>query len=209
MNIPFLFQGLVVGFTIAATVGPISLLTAQRTLLRGWRYGWVSGMGVALADALYGFIGGLGLTVVTDFFVNQQTWLRLVGGAALVFTGLRIAFRSREAKPAEERPQGAAGYLGAFTSIFFLTLSNPMTILLFAAVYTGMGMDGIPGGWTRAGLFGLGIFVGSGAWWLMLTGGVNLLRSRFQPAMLGWINRVTGAAIAGFGAWILIKLAHG
>ena len=206
MEITLLLQGIGIGFTVAATVGPISLLTVQRTLIRGWSYGFVSGLGVALADALYGFIGGLSLTVVIDFFVNQRNWLRLVGGIVLVYMGFKIAISSKGTKPAEENLQGKTGFLSAFTSIFFLTLSNPMTILFFAALYTGIGMSGVVDGGVKAGLFGLGIFIGSSIWWLLLTGGVNLLRSRFKPEMLGWINRITGILIALFGVWILVGL---
>ena len=206
MDITLLLQGIGIGFTVAASVGPISLLTVQRTLVRGWLYGFISGLGVALADALYGFIGGLGLTVVIDFFVNQRNWLRLVGGVVLVYMGLKIAFSSLNAKPAEENPKGKTGFISAFTSIFFLTLSNPMTILFFAALYTGTSIMQVSGSLLKAGQFGLSIFIGSSIWWLLLTGGVNLLRSRFKPEMLGWINRVTGGMIALFGVWILVGL---
>ena len=208
MDITLLLKGIGIGFTVAASVGPISLLTVQRTLVRGWLYGWVSGLGVALADALYGFIGGLGLTIVIDFFVNQRNWLRLLGGIVLIYMGLKIAISSQETKPAEENPKGKTGFLSAFTSIFFLTLSNPMTILFFAALYTGIGMKQVSGGLLIAGLFGVGIFIGSSIWWLLLTGGVNLLRSRFKPEMLGWINRITGVLIALFGVWILVGLVN-
>lgn len=197
-------QGIAVGFTLAASVGPICLLTVQRTLLRGWRIGLVSGLGVATADALYGFIGGLGLTVVTDVFIGQQGWLRLVGGVVLVYLGLKITSSQPETKPAHEQAQESGNYLSAYSSIFLLTLSNPVTILVFAAIYMGIGMTGVTTGWSSAAMFGLGVFLGSAAWWLILTWGVNLLRKRFQPAMLGWVNRIIGLVITGFGVWILV-----
>jgi threonine/homoserine/homoserine lactone efflux protein len=204
-SVSLFLQGTVVGFTLAASVGPMCLLTVQRTLLRGWRIGLVSGLGIATADALYGFIGGLGLTVVTDVFVGQQGWLRLVGGAVLIYLGLKVASSRPETKPGHEGAQEPGNYLSAYSSIFLLTLSNPMTILVFAAIYTGIGMAGITGGWSSAAVFGLGVFLGSAAWWLILTGGVNHLRKRFQPAMLGWVNRIIGLVIAGFGVWVLFS----
>jgi threonine/homoserine/homoserine lactone efflux protein len=203
-TVSLLPQGMAVGFTLAASVGPICLLTVQRTLLRGWRIGLVSGLGIATADALYGFIGGLGLTLVTDVFVGQQVWLRLVGGVALVYLGLKTASSRPGTKPVHGQAQEPRNYLSAYSSIFLLTLSNPMTILVFAAIYTGIGMAGVAGGWSSAAVFGLGVFLGSAAWWLILTGGVTLLAKRFQPAMLGGINRIIGLVITGFGLWILI-----
>jgi threonine/homoserine/homoserine lactone efflux protein len=195
-----------IGFTVAAAVGPISLLCIERTLRRGWRFGMSSGFGVATADALYGLIGGLGLTVVTNFLVRQQTVLRLVGGVVLVFLGLRTLLSKSDLKAAEERSSGVGGYLSAYTSIFLLTLSNPMTIISFAAIYAGIGNLGLGSNWVAAAVFCLAIFIGSSLWWLVLVSGVNQLRSRFKPALLVRLNRISGLVIAGFGVVILLQV---
>jgi threonine/homoserine/homoserine lactone efflux protein len=192
-----------IGFTLAAAVGPISLLCIERTLRRGWRIGLASGLGVATADALYGLIGGLGLTVVTSFLISQQTVLRLIGGVVLVSLGLRTLLSKSDIKAAEERASGVSGYLGAYTSIFLLTLSNPMTIISFAAIYAGIGSLGLDSGWAAAVAFSLAIFIGSSLWWLVLVIGVNQLRARFKLALLTQLNRVSGLVIAGFGVVIL------
>lgn len=206
MTLTTFLKGIGIGFSVAAAVGPISLLCVQRTLQRGWRIGLASGLGVASADALYGLIGGLGLTIITNFLVGQQTTFRLVGGAVLVYLGVMTFFSKTDVETAREHPQGAAGHLGAYSSVFLLTLSNPMTIISFAAIYAGIGVLGLDDGWLAAVAFSLAIFIGSSLWWLVLVSGVEQLRSRFKPALLMKLNRISGVVIAAFGLAVLWQI---
>ncbi len=191
---PILFaRGLVLGFTIAAAVGPISLLTIRRTLAHGRLYGLASGLGVALADATYGGIAAFGLTAVTSILVGARVVLGLVGGLFL----LVLAWRTMTSRPAavavaDDRP----GLAGAFLSIFGLTMTNPMTILSFAAIFAGLGVVGRGG--ADAALLTLGVFCGSLSWWLILTTAVSALRARVTVRVLTWVNRVSGAVLLGF-----------
>ena len=191
---PTLFaRGLVLGFTIAAAVGPISLLTIRRTLAHGRIYGLASGLGVALADATYGGIAAFGLTAVTSILVDARLVLGLVGGAFLLVLAWRtITSRPGEVAEAEDRP----GLLGAFLSIFGLTMTNPMTILSFAAIFAGLGVVGRGG--ADAALLTLGVFCGSATWWLILTAVVSALRTRVTTRWLTWVNRVSGVVLLGF-----------
>lgn len=202
-------KAMVIGFTVAAVVGPIGLLCVQRTLARGWKWGMASGLGVACGDALYGLIGGLGLSLITNFMVGQQLWLRAIGGGVLVYLGLKALLSPDPTQAAEEHSAGAAGFLGAYTSIFLLTLSNPMTIIFFAGIYAGLGEIGLGSGLMEAVVFALGILLGSLAWWLLLVSSVSALRNRFKPTMLSAVKRVTGLLIAGFGVWIWVSLISG
>jgi threonine/homoserine/homoserine lactone efflux protein len=201
---PTLFaRGLVLGFTIAAAVGPISLLTIRRTLAHGHAYGLASGMGVALADATYGGIAAFGLTAVTSVLVGARAALGLIGGAFLVV----LAWRTMTSRPsavaeAADRP----GLGGAFISIFALTMTNPMTILSFAAIFAGLGLAGRGGDTADAALLTLGVFCGSASWWVVLTTAVTTLRSRMSLLVLLWINRVSGAILLLFG---LVAIATG
>ena len=196
MSLPILLKGLILGFSIAAPVGPIGVLCIRRTLTDGRATGLVSGLGAASADALYGCIAGFGLTLLSDFLVSQQFWLRLVGGLFLFYLGIKTLL----ARPAQESASAqGTGLLGAYTSTLFLTLTNPMTILSFAAIFAGLGVASTDGDYASAALLVLGVFLGSALWWLLLSGGVSLFRARFNLSTLTWVNRLSGAGILAFG----------
>ena len=202
MDIGFLFRGLVIGFSIAAPVGPIGVLCIRRTLTEGRASGLVSGLGAATADAVYGSIAGFGLTLISGFLVDQQTWLRLIGGAFLCSLGIRTLL----ATPAEgAAPVKGNGLVGAYASTLFLTLTNPLTILSFAAIFAGLGLASTSGNYIAAATLVLGVFLGSAAWWLLLSGGVSLLRSRFDARAMRWVNRISGGIITIFGVLALLS----
>jgi len=203
MDFSFLLQGLVIGFSIAAPVGPIGVLCIRRTLAEGRVYGLVSGLGAATADAVYGCVAGFGITFVSSLLVRQQMWLRLIGGGFLCFLGVRIFLSA----PSEQAvPAKRIGVFSAFASTFFLTLSNPVTILSFAAIFAGLGLGSTGGSYVPAAILVFGVFVGSALWWLVLSGSVSLFRARFTPAGLQWVNRISGMVIVGFGVGALLSL---
>jgi threonine/homoserine/homoserine lactone efflux protein len=198
------FRGLIIGLSVAAVVGPMSVLCMQRTLHRGFLYGLVSGLGVATADAAYGSIAAFGLTLIATFLVNQHKWISLIGGLFLVYLGIKAAL----AKPAEQAATvaKATSFSAAYASTFLLTLTNPLTILSFAAIFAGIGVGETSGGTLAAILVVCGVFLGSTLWWCLLTGGIGLLRGKFAPVWLLWINRLSGAVIAVFGLITLLSL---
>lgn len=202
MDLSVLLTGLFLGLSIAAPVGPIAVLCIRRTLAEGRAVGFASGLGAAAADAMYGAVAAFGLTLVSDLLVSRGDWLRLVGGLFLCYLGVKTLL----ARPAAAAAPARGGtLLAAFGSTFALTVTNPMTILSFAAIFGGLG---IAAGATfdRATLLVLGVFAGSALWWLILSGGVGLLRSRLDQRLLLWVNRVSGLCIALFGLGILISL---
>lgn len=196
MDISFLLRGLIIGFSIAAPVGPIGMLCIRRTLAKGRASGLVSGLGAATADAIYGCIAGFGLTFISSILVSQQGWLRLIGGGFLCYLGLKT-FLTRPAEQAAST--GGNGLVGAYASTFFLTLTNPMTILSFAAVFAGLGVASASRNYVSAAVLVLGVFVGSALWWLTLSGVVSVSRARFNPHRLRSVNRISGVIITGFG----------
>ncbi len=204
MDLVFFARGLAVGFTVAAAVGPISLLTIRRTLAHGRVYGLVSGIGVALADASYGGIAAFGLTAITSVLVGSRAVLGLIGGGFLVW----LAIRTIRAEPAERaaETEDRPGLAGAFLSIYGLTMTNPMTILSFAGIFAGLGLAGRGG--TDAALLTLGVFLGSSLWWVLLTAVVGRVRTRVTARALRWVNRVSGAVLLVFGA-VAIAVAVG
>lgn len=199
----FLLKGLILGFSIAAPVGPIGILCIQRTLAQGRVAGLVSGLGAATADAMYGSVAGFGLTFISSLLISQQTWLRLAGGVFLCYLGLKTFL----AQPAQQAtPAQGSKLVGAYASTFFLTLTNPLTILSFTLVFAGLGVVSADGNYVTAGMLVLGVFAGSSLWWLLLSGAANLFRERFVPHGLKWINRISGAIILGLGLIALLSL---
>jgi threonine/homoserine/homoserine lactone efflux protein len=204
MDLAFFVRGLAIGFTVAASVGPISLLTIRRTIAHGRVYGLASGLGVALADGTYGGVAAFGLTAITAGLVGARPALAFVGGVFLVWLAIRTIIASPAATEASQADR--PGLVGAFLSIYGLTMTNPMTILSFGAIFAGLGLVGRSG--AEAALLTVGVFLGSGLWWVGLTAVVGRLRSRMTSAVLAWINRVSGAVLLAFGA-IAILVALG
>lgn len=203
MDIGFLVKGIVLGFSIAAPVGPIGVLCIRRTLAEGRAAGLVSGLGAATADAIYGGVAGFGITFVSSLLISQQVWLRLVGGAFLCYLGVKTFLATTAESAAAVRGDGL---IGAYASTFFLTLTNPMTILSFAAIFAGLGVASAGGNYLSAGVLVLGVFLGSALWWLILSGGVSLFRSGFNLRGLRWLNRISGGIITTFGLFALLSL---
>lgn len=200
MDPDLLLRGVVLGFTIAAAVGPISLLVIRRTLAEGRVVGLASGMGVATADATYGAIAAFGLTAVTAPLVAGRQVLGVVGGLFLLW----LAWRTLRSVPGEAAAETGPrrGLAGAFLSTLGLTLTNPMTILSFAALFVGLGVAaGDPAGAT---LLTAGVFAGSAAWWVVLTTSVGALRGRLTPTALRRVNVASGLLI---GAFALVAVA--
>lgn len=196
MDFGLFLRGVVLGFAIAAAVGPISLLTIRRTLTDGLRVGLASGAGVATADAIYASVAAFGLTVISDALVAQERVLGLVGGAFLVYLGIRT-LTSRPATTATATRTPSRGASAAYVSIVALTLANPATILSFAALFVGLGVIGQGG--LSAALLVVGVFLGSMTWWIVLTLTVSQLRARVTPSILRKITMASGVLIAAFG----------
>ena len=193
-------RGLAVGFAVAFALGPIGLLVIRRTVDRGWAYGFLSGVGVATADALYGSVAAFGLTAISGLLVGIDRALGIVGGAVLVVLAvrsLRSALRSSGEATARSDGGRLASPLAAWASMVALTLTNPATILSFAALFASIGAG--TGGAAGAMAVVVGVFTGSVAWWALLTGLIAGLRARLTPRVIRWLNIVSAAVIGGFG----------
>jgi len=195
MELALPLRGLIIGFTIAAAVGPITLLVIRRTIAHGGRYGFASGLGVAAADATYAGVAAFGLTAITSILVSGHLLLGIIGGAIIAVMGIRTIV-SRPAGPAAdaERP----GLAGAFLSIYALTMTNPLTIVLYAGVFAGIGL--VAGSsFVDAAVITLAAWLGSAAWWVVLCSIVGWARGRISTTALLWVNRISGAALVVFG----------
>lgn len=204
MDITSLFRGLVIGFSIAAPVGPIGVLCIRRTLAEGRIIGLLTGLGAATADAIYGCIAGFGLTFISSLLLGQAFWFSLIGGTFLCYLGVKTVL----AKPTEQvASTDPSGRWGAYGTTVLLTLTNPATILSFAAVFAGLGLADTGGNYITATILVVGVFLGSAAWWLLLSSGVSLLRSRIRVNQLRWLNRISGLILVIFGIIALSSMA--
>ncbi|WP_319524255.1 LysE family transporter [uncultured Desulfosarcina sp.] len=196
MAYSFFIKGLIFGFSIAMPVGPIGVLCIRRSLAHGWQAGLLTGTGAATADALYGCVAGFGLAGLSGLLVGQRFWIQLLGGLFLCYLGLRIFLATADPKPTGDASvRGAKGYFSALV----LTLTNPMTILSFTAVFAGMGLGCAGTDHWDAGWLVAGVFSGSMAWWVILSSASSIFNTRLHPTAMGWINRISGTVLVGFG----------
>ncbi|MBA1334128.1 MAG: hypothetical protein HPY66_1612 [Firmicutes bacterium] len=188
-------KGIIIGLSVAAPVGPIGILCIRRTLAHGRIAGLMSGLGAASADVIYGIIAGFGMTVITNILVGHKQWISLVGGILLCCLGARML----AAKPAEEQAAAKGkGLIGSYLSTLLLTLTNPMTIIFFMAVFASLGAAAVQDAATPWVLVS-GVFTGSAAWWFALSFGVSVFRSRLNPGHLRLINVISGSIVIFFG----------
>jgi threonine/homoserine/homoserine lactone efflux protein len=195
-------KGFVIGFSIAAPVGPIGILCIQRTLSDGNIQGLATGMGAATADALYGFIAAFGLTFISNFLVDQSIWFRIIGGLFLCYLGIR-AFLRKFQEQTVAVPNSTI--LSAYGTTFFLTLTNPMTILFFAGIFAGLGIVSESIHYASAGLMVIGVFSGSGAWWLLLSGATGIFRNKISGGKLALVNKISGFIILLLGVVAILS----
>jgi threonine/homoserine/homoserine lactone efflux protein len=198
-----LLRGFILGFVIAASPGPIFFLCLRRTLTRGWQTGLVSGVGVASADAFYAALAAFGIGAISTFLVGEGRWLALIGGTVLVVLGVRTLLE--RPKPVEpSAPGNGSGLAWAYASTLGLTIANPSTIISFAALVASLRI-GLTSGLQAPILLVLGVFAGSAAWWLVLTGLGSGLRARVTPKVVRGISTVSGLAIAALGLLAVVS----
>jgi threonine/homoserine/homoserine lactone efflux protein len=200
----FFLKGLLIGFSIAAPVGPIGLLCIQRTITYGRVSGLVTGLGAATADGMYGAIAAFGLTAISAFLIGQQFWFRLIGGIFLLYLGAKTFLSKSSEKAASSTHKGL---LSDYASTVFLTITNPMSILAFVAIFAGLGLANAGGSHGSPVLMVAGVVLGSALWWLLLSSGISLLGPKLNSGALKLVSRASGAIIVGFGIFALASIS--
>ncbi|MCC7271356.1 MAG: LysE family transporter [Alphaproteobacteria bacterium] len=175
----------------------------RRTIFEGPVFGFVSGLGAAVADAIFGIVAAFGLTVISDFLIGHQRWLKVLGAAFLLFIGGRALIGARDTTPT---PISGESIVGTFASTFVLTATNPITILAFAGVFAAAGLSGEAATWGAAGMLVAGVFAGSLAWWLLLCSVAGGVRHLVNELHLVWVSRVSGIILVACAAFILLTL---
>jgi len=188
-------QGAAAGFLLAVPVGPVALICVRQALFHGLIFGFLTGLGAALADAVFGYLAVYGVTALSEKVTLHTEFARLVGGAVLLFFGI-VVFRQKTLTTRGRQPHNLVG--SAITT-FFLTLSNPVVLLAFGAIFAGLGVAREPMDTVRVGSLVTGVFVGSAAWWLSLSALSGLFRHRLSLDALVYVNRWLGLLIGGLG----------
>jgi len=199
LHLIFLLKGIVVGIVIAVPVGPVGVMCVRRTIFASRLAGLISGVGAATGDAMFGFIAAFGLTFISDLLIGYQQWLRVAGGVYLIWVGGSALLAPPEITPRSPR----SAEIRDFVSTFALTLSNPITILVFLGVFSAIGLSGEEATLDRAAILVLGVWLGSLLWWLTVSFGLGRLFRAFEPRYLGWINRGSGTILLVSGAALL------
>ena len=197
-----ILKALVLGFSLAAPVGPIGLLVINRTIRKGRLYGFISGMGAAFADGIYGCIAGFGFSVITNFLIQHSNVIKPIGCIMMCLVGLKTFLSKTHFH--QIKVKDSKNLIGAFTSVFFLTLSNPITILFFVALFSGLGLH-ISDNNFSIFLFITGVLLGSATWWLILSGITGSIRHKISEHTIGIINKVSGTALILFAIFAYIK----
>lgn len=189
--------GCLIGFSVAIPIGPIGILCIQRTLLYTQLAGILTGLGVASADAIYGYIAAFGLSFIYNFINSQQFNIKMMGSLLMLFIGLKTVSMKNFGSNLIRLPS-KVGYLRDYTSALILTLTNPMTLFLFTAIFSWFGIDIERESFNHCMLLVLGIFTGSFSWFLTLSTIVNLFRNKFSFLYLLWLNKISGISIIIF-----------
>ena len=199
----YFYKGIFVGFVIAAPVGPVGIMCIHRTICQGKLAGYVSGLGAALADTFFGAIAAFGFGFIAAPLIDHNNWLRFVGGVVLCLIGLRSLVTRKLPAPAT---RDRTNLVGDFVSSFLVTLTNPITVISFAAIYAAMNIPHL-GGELRWGMaLTVGVFIGAAVWWLLLTVVAGAFHGRVAERGVLWVNRISGAVILGFGVLLLVSL---
>jgi threonine/homoserine/homoserine lactone efflux protein len=197
-------KGIIVGISVSAPLGPLGILCIQRTINKGFFAGFVSGLGAAVADILYASVAGFGISIIADFLKEHELFIRALGGIIVLVVGFLI-FNSNPVKQIRHQKTQKRTYVSDFFSSIVITITNPLTIVFFGAVFAGFGLDESttlnPILLTLAG-----IFSGALLWWMSLTIVVNIFRHKIRLRNLYWINKITGIIVAVFGVAVFVSI---
>ena len=202
-------EGSAIGFLIAVPVGPAAALCIRRSISVGAVAGYLTGVGAALGDAVFGAVAAFGLNFVQQFVASHEAWLRGIGGLVLSVMGwvtMRHRPRTVGDPVANDRDHNVATHFHFTSSSFFITVFNPLTVMAFGAAFAGRNLGKVATSLADASLLVAGVFAGALAWWAILCTAAVALRQHFTGAGLLWLNRVSGAVILGFGAIALVSL---
>ena len=204
-DVVYIFKGIAIGLMVSVPLGPMGVLIIQKTLQKGALSGFIAGMGAACADLFYATVAAFGLGFVVNIIQTHELILQLIGGILLMVVGLRIYFSNPLKQIRLKKKVTKKGLLGDFLTLFFLTVSNPVAIVVFMAVFAGASVFGDAPSMGVELLVLMGVLVGGGLWWYTLSTLVNVFRKKFKLRVLITINRVSGIIITILGGLVILS----
>ena len=199
----YILKGFILGFSLAAPVGAIGLLVINRTIRKGQLYGFVSGLGATFADAVYGCVAGFSFSAITNLIIQYSNIIKPIGCLAMLIIGVKIFFSKVNSE--RIKIKDSKSLIGAFSSVFFLTITNPITVIFFVALFSGLGLSINNKDYGDIAIFISGVVIGSATWWLILCGITGVLRHKINNRTIEIINRISGTAIVIFGIIVYFK----
>ncbi len=199
-----LLKGFLIGLLFGIPVGAVGALTVHRTLERGAWAGMVTGLGSSAADCLYACVGAFGLTLISDFLLNYQTAINIVGGSLILLMGVTMLVKKKKAVAVQT---GATGSTKMFLSSFAVGITNPAAILTFLFAFSYFGIVGtmdISGGIQLV----LGVLLGTLLWWCVLVAAADLLKRKKGQGGFKHMNKVFGVVLILFGTVVFVRTMH-
>ncbi|MGL5682266.1 MAG: LysE family translocator [Marinifilaceae bacterium] len=203
-DIVYFFKGILIGLSVSIPLGPMGVLIIQKTLHRGALSGFIAGMGAACADLFYASVAAFGLGFVINTIKAHELFLQIVGGIFLIFVGLRIYFDNPLKQIKGKNRVTKTGLVGDFLSLFFLTASNPVAIVVFMAVFAGTSVFGDEPSIAKELMVLGGVLCGAMLWWYSLSTLVNIFRKKFRLRVLVRINKIAGMLVVALGFLVLL-----
>ena len=200
----YIFRGMLIGLMVSVPLGPMGVLIIQKTLQKGALAGFISGLGAAFADLFYATVAVFGLGFVVNLIQSHELLLQILGGIVLIIIGLIIYFRNPLKQIRMRKRVSKKGLLGDFATLFFLTVSNPVTIVVFMAVFAGASVFGDAPSFKIELFVFAGILLGGSLWWYTLSTLINIFRKKFRLRVLITINRISGILITILGGLVIL-----
>lgn len=192
-----IIKGILIGLLVSIPLGPIGVLVIQRTVNKSRIAGLMSGLGAALSDTLYAIVAGFSLTFIIDFIRIHELFFQSLGAVVVLILGISIFFKNPVSDLRRNRLRGNTHFQDIISS-FLVTVSNPLTVFVFLAVFTSSGVAVSLEKPFHSFFVILGISLGAFLWWFTLSGIVSLFRHKINLRVLWWINKTAGALIILF-----------
>ncbi len=194
MSFSLLWEGFLIGIAVSVPLGPLGMLCIKRTVNKNWKSGFLSGLGIAASDVIYAIVAGFSLTIIINFITTYEIYFKILGASMVVLLGLYI-FMSNPAKDIQKFQRKGTSYLQDFFTAFLLTVTNPLSVFVFIAIFTSYSLVLQLSQLFEALLIIGGIFVGGATWWFILTGLAHLFRHKLTINTLWWANKIIGLSV--------------